>query len=292
MRIRLALPDRHLSPRILESVLEATTRANEAAMAAGEAGPATEAIRRGLKWKPEPFTDGEHFDLAPVAEARGWADCDDLAPWLAAEMRATGDDGARARVYRSGAKKFHVVVEDGSGQIHDPSKWAGMKDHRRSAVSGAIARPMLPLGCAGMSIAPHQGHYWCRADVPWPGAAAHIASIARALSPRRAIEKAISGAADVGAAIGADEDTNELCRAGEFVIGFDPMKLLKSAASLVPGGGMAVDLASGLLGGGKKGAAPGGAPIGPGPGGGPSEGTSWVMYQPMGAPGPTVVRMR
>ena len=80
MRIRLAIPDRLVTPQVLEAALEATTLANQNAIAAGEAPSLTDAIRGGLRWRPEPFMDGEHFDLAATAHRRGWGDCDDLAP--------------------------------------------------------------------------------------------------------------------------------------------------------------------------------------------------------------------
>lgn len=314
MRIRLSIPDRHVTPNVLESVLEATTRANQAAISGGEVGSIVDAIRRGIKWRAEPFGDGEHFDLAQKVARRGWGDCDDLAPWLAAEMRAHGER-ARPRVYKSGPNKYHVVVEDSDGRIHDPSRWAGMKSI--SGVEGALARPMLPHGKSGFTLAKHKGRWWCRADVPWPRARrAHITSLARALAPQGALLRSVSGAVNVAGCIGADDDdVDELARAAELVMGDDDedtgevgflgglvKSVLPMAASMIPGGSMALDLAKGVLAPGgdapKGGAAappvaPGGAPLGSSPDGGPSrEAGSWVMYQPMGSAGPTVVRMR
>lgn len=203
MRIRLAIPDRLVTPQTLEAALEATTLANAAAIARGEVPPLTEAIRRGLRWKPEPFLDGEHFDLAHEVAMREWGDCDDLAPWLAGELRATGQDpDARPRVYQSGPNRWHVVVETGDGQILDPSVWAGMRrgkgGEERPGVAGVTARPMASPGTGALVVMPHQGEWWSRCDLPWPNAAGHIASHARGATPDLALIRALDGAIQCG----------------------------------------------------------------------------------------------
>lgn len=203
MRIRLAIPDRLVTPQTLEAALEATTLANESAIARGEIPPLTEAIRRGLRWKPEPFLDGEHFDLADVVARRNWGDCDDLAPWLAGELRATGQDPeARSRVYQSGPNRWHVVVETGDGQILDPSVWAGMRRGKSGeegvGVAGVTARPMAAPGTGALVVMPHRGEWWSRCDLPWPNALGHIASHARAATPDLALMHALEGAIQCG----------------------------------------------------------------------------------------------
>jgi hypothetical protein len=56
------------------------------------------------------------------------ADCEALAPWLAAERRVyDGDADAQVLVYPSGGNKFHAVVLRGDGTIEDPSVALGMK---------------------------------------------------------------------------------------------------------------------------------------------------------------------
>jgi hypothetical protein len=203
VRIRLAIPDHLVTPQTLEAALEATTLANESSIARGEIPPLTEAIRKGLRWKPEPFLDGEHFDLADVVARRNWGDCDDLAPWLAGELRATGEDpDARPRVYQSGPNRWHVVVETGDGQILDPSIWAGMRrgkgGEERAGVAGVTARPMAPPGTGALVVMPHRGEWWGRCDLPWPNAAGHIASHARAATPDLALMHALDGAIQCG----------------------------------------------------------------------------------------------
>jgi len=210
MRIRLAIPDRLVTPEALEAALEATSLANEQAIIRGEVPPLTEAIEKGVKWKPEPFTDGEHFDLAHMVTARKWGDCDDLAPWLTGELRATGEDpGARSRVYESGPNRWHVVTETSDGQILDPSKWAGMGKKSAPSVSGVCgitARPFARMGEGALCCVPHQGKYWSRVDLPFPGAAGHIASHARAKTPEESLYRAVAGAIACG-----EEIDSELC---------------------------------------------------------------------------------
>jgi hypothetical protein len=211
MRIRLAIPDHLVTPAALEAALEATSLANEQAIVRGEVPPLTEAIRKGVRWKPEPFLDGEHFDLAHQVVKRQWGDCDDLAPWLTGELRATGQDpGAVSRVYKSGPDRWHVVTETSDGQILDPSKWAGMGRKKSgpsvSGVHGMTARPFARTGEGAMCCVPHKNQYWSRVDLPFPGAAGHIASHSRAHTPEQALYRAISGAIACG-----EEIDSELC---------------------------------------------------------------------------------
>ena len=260
MRIRLAIPDRLVTPEALEAALEATALANEQAIIRGEVPPLTEAISNGVRWKPEPFTDGEHFDLAHHVVARSWGDCDDLAPWLAGELRATGEDpGARPRVYKSGPDRWHVVTELSDGEILDPSKWAGMGKKKSgpsvSGICGITARPFARLGEGALCCVPHKGKYWSRVDLPFPdGVAGHIASHARANSPEESLYRAVAGAIACGEEI--DSDLVERARLmGAMLLGdlesmdgdevgsffgklLKPLgKVVKSAVKFVPGVG-------------------------------------------------------
>jgi hypothetical protein len=251
VRIRLAIPDRLVTPEALEAALEATSLANEQAILRGEVPPLTEAIRKGVKWKPEPFLDGEHFDLAHVVTGRQWGDCDDLAPWLTGELRATGEDpGARSRVYKSGHDRWHVVTETSDGEILDPSKWAGMGRKSSPSVSGVCgvtARPFARLGEGALCCVPHRGHYWSRVDLPFPDAAGHIASHARARTPEDSLNRAIAGAIACGEEIDSDLcDRARIMGAlllGEEVLGEDEIgslfgglgKLLKKGVSFGAG---------------------------------------------------------
>lgn len=213
MRIRLAIPDRLVTPEALEAALEATSLANEQAILRGEVPLITEAIRKGVRWKPEPYLDGEHFDLAHVVSERNWGDCDDLAPWLTGELRATGEDpGARSRVYKSGPDRWHVVTETSDGEILDPSKWAGMGRKKSqvsgvggiSGICGVVAQPFARIGEGALCCVPHKGRYWSRVDLPFPDAAGHIASHAHARTPEESLNRAIAGAIACGEEIDSD----------------------------------------------------------------------------------------
>lgn len=259
MRIRLAIPDHLVTPEALEAALEATTLANEQAIVRGEVESFDEALSRGVKWKPEPFTDGEHFDLAEEVSRRGWGDCDDLAPWLAGHLRASGDDpDAVPRVYKSGPGRWHVVVQTGDGEILDPSRWAGMgkKSSRVSGdghygVHGMIAKPFAHPGRGALAVLPHNGFYHARCDTPYPDTMQHLASHARARNPEIAIARAINGALACGDVLGNDCDGLELV--GTLMLGDDDeieeVGFLPALAALAPAG---ISLAKGLFGKKKK----------------------------------------
>jgi hypothetical protein len=290
MRIRLAIPDHLVTPEALEAALEATSLANEQAIIRGEIPPISDEIRRGVKWKPEPYTDGEHFDLGHVVSARKWGDCDDLAPWLTGELRATGEDpGAVSRVYKSGHDRWHVVTQLSDGRILDPSKWAGMGKKSAPSVVGThmmTARPFARMGEGALCCVPHQGRYWSRVDLPFPGGVSgHLASHACARSPEESLNRAIAGAIACG-----EEINSDLCdRArqvgimllgdldgidGDSEIGINFGKMLKSVTKLatpmlnfVPGVGPVASMAAKAalsqvdkLGKKKKGGAPAPAP--------------------------------
>lgn len=201
-----------MTPEALEAALEATSLANEQAVIRGEVPHAADAIRAGVKWKPEPFLDGEHFDLSHVVAARGWGDCDDLAPYLTGSLRASGEDpGARSRVYKTGPDRWHVVTETSDGEILDPSKWAGMGRKKSGAAAsgiiGVIDRPFARIGEGALCCVPHAGKYWSRVDLPFPGGVAgHLASHARASTPEASLYRAMAGALACGR-----EVDSELC---------------------------------------------------------------------------------
>src|SRR5215471_13395989 len=174
MRINVAIPESHVSAPPLDAALEAVTRLNEDLLRAGKVPTVDEAIHKhGVRWKPEPPGD-EHFDHAHTVITRGWGDCDDLAPYKAATLRHTGEDpDARAVVRKSGAQRWHAVVERSNGAIDDPSREAGMGAPRGvngawlpvmnppASVSGAYAvRPQI-------AMRPVRGAYQARADMPW-----------------------------------------------------------------------------------------------------------------------------
>lgn len=212
MRIRIAVPDAHVTPGLLEAALEATTRANESMLENGEVNPISDAIKRGkVKWQPEPFRDGEHFDLQHDVQGRGWGDCDDLAPAYAAELRATGTDpDARAVVRRSGPNRWHALVERGDGRLVDPSVAAGMRQWKRRhgvhgediltgvhGVHGAVMTPLSMRECI-LGLKRALGKWAVRCDLPVHGSHTAICGVALCSDPVDAVERAIDGATIVG----------------------------------------------------------------------------------------------
>jgi hypothetical protein len=327
MRIRLAIPDRLVTPEALEAALEATSLANEQAIIRGEVPPLSEAIANGVKWKPEPYTDGEHFDLAHQVASRNWGDCDDLAPWLTGELRATGEDpGAVSRVYKTGPDRWHVVTQTSDGEILDPSRWAGMgkkSSPSTNGVCGVIARPFARYCEGGLCVVPHEGKYWSRVDLPFPGGVVgHIASHARANTADEALHRAIAGAIACGDEI--DSDLVDRARVlGAMLLGDmddiegDEMeggsffgklikKALPMATSFIPGVGPIASAASKTAlsaltkGGGKKRPTPdtitheptGAVSVPISTPGTPAANANPAMlyYHPYNAPGPVVMR--
>ena len=130
MRYRIAVPEAHVEASIIDAALEAVTRLDESMIHSGDV-PDFDARPKGIIWKPEPKGD-EFFDNAQTIIQRGWGDCDDLAPWKAASLRATGEDpGAIAKVVKSGPSMYHAIVERSDGAIDDPSVECGMKPKGR-----------------------------------------------------------------------------------------------------------------------------------------------------------------
>ena len=195
MRVRIAVPEEQVDPPVIDAALEAVTRLDETQIHNGDVPTFADALNngRGIKWKPEPPGD-EHFDHATTVLGRGWGDCDDLAPWHAASLRATGEDpGAIARVVPSGPHTFHAIVQRSDGQIDDPSIAAGMKAKRSGKINGETIEiwacdphdGRMYTGSLAPTVAPllpHCGPSWAvranptvvggweaRCDVPWVG---------------------------------------------------------------------------------------------------------------------------
>jgi len=178
VRINVAVPEPHVSAPVLDAALEGVTRLNEDMIRAGAVPTFREALRAGVRWKPEP-PGAEHFDHAGVVIGRRWGDCDDLAPYEAASLRVTGrDPGAVAVVKRSGPKRWHAVVRRSDGSIVDPSRAAGMG--RPRGVVGATQPPMFQRASVGgayvatpqLALRPvmyrGQPEAWqARTDLPW-----------------------------------------------------------------------------------------------------------------------------
>jgi hypothetical protein len=238
LRLNIAVPEAHVQKPVLDAALEAVTRLNETLIADGSAPPIERGLDKGIRWKPEPF-DEEHFDHAATVMRRGWGDCDDLAPWLAATLRHNGKDpNAKAIVRRSGPHRWHAIVQRSDGSIDDPSRWAGMGQER--SVRGASLALMYPppSGVSGiyeikpaMAVRPHRGLWQARVDIPWhqneggrfvPSDYA-MTALTRHRSAGQAIVGAIEGACKIGIASGtaSRDHVNRLCAIADAIEGVD-----------------------------------------------------------------------
>jgi len=172
MRVQVAIPEQYIDKPVLDSALEAVTRLNEDMIAKREVPLFEDALHR-VRWQAEP-PGQEHFDHAAAVLGRGHGDCDDLAPWHAASLRATGEDpGAIATCYQSGPKRWHAVVERSDGSLEDPSLAAGMPTH--SGIRAA-AVPLMDVSGPNVgaylmrpqiALRPVHGGWQARSDLPW-----------------------------------------------------------------------------------------------------------------------------
>jgi hypothetical protein len=272
MRIRLGVSEglnRDETAAVLDSALEAVTRSNVPQLLRGMIPSFDKALRAGkVRWRPEPPGD-EHFDDPKTVLKRGWGDCDDLAPWHAASLRASGvDPEATAVVRPSGPNRWHAVVERHDGRIEDPSKAAGMGsvggDEYRGPFWPAMLRDRMTL-----ATTPHRGAHYTRADVPWsndPDLAWSV--IQRAATPLASVRGAVGHMLRTSPAM-REDDYYRLAALHDLLSGSSPddvrvaleshevgslfSSLIPAAASLIPGGGLAaaaLPLAQGLLKGG------------------------------------------
>lgn len=304
MRIRLAVPP-DLTPdeqRVaLDAALASVMASAQPAIERGKVPLFARAVRDGrVRWRPEPPGD-EHFDLPQTVLRRGWGDCDDLAPWHAASLRAAGaDPGATPIVRRSGPNRWHAVVRRSDGSIDDPSVTAGM----RSIVSGpagcGYAPVWAPMAWRGdqpahaIAAHPWRGQWVARADLPLADYPVAVSGICVHGRRERAVCGAVRAASDVAG--DAADDLAQLRAAAvhdvlagvpvEAVLaaldadGYDAGEVgfLPFAAALAPG---ALQIASKL---------PGVSSLfaGGGKGGGAVAPAAAPMGAPMGAPGTTV----
>jgi len=79
----------------------------------------------GVRYAREPDPSCEDFATTPVVLARGWGDCDDLAPWRAAELVVRDGIAARPELVSVRPGLWHVVVRRDGG-VEDPSRVLGM----------------------------------------------------------------------------------------------------------------------------------------------------------------------
>ena len=257
MRIRLAVPDElddQDRKAALDAALESVVRSNTPMIRSGKVPTAASAIKSGkVEWRPEPPGD-EHFDLPSTQLKRGWGDCDDLAPWHAASLRASGaDPGARAIVKKSGPQRWHAIVQRSDGSIEDPSKHAGMgtNGHQVSGPGGQlvvgayapIQAPMAEDGRLCLCISPGKGPndtaiWFARCDVPDRLEPWNWSSMAMSHTPAKALLHAITGCSRVAGADMYAEDQARLAAVNDLIQGAHPEEVADALHALM---GDAVD---------------------------------------------------
>jgi hypothetical protein len=91
--------------------------------------------KSGVVYKTQPGSS-ERFKTIPAILAAGNADCDQLAPWRAAELRVRYGIAAMPEVKRMGKNLWHVYVRYPDGRVEDVSAALGMPVPARLAALG------------------------------------------------------------------------------------------------------------------------------------------------------------
>lgn len=137
MRVALVFHIDPTSREAIQALVDQVYQADCAFLAAHPQAP--DLYRSGVVYGREPrgaFVEGGEERFAGVLECLrvGWGDCDDLAPWRAAELTVREGLPSRALVIPApgsrpgGPPSWHVVVQRGDGVMEDPSAQLGMLD--------------------------------------------------------------------------------------------------------------------------------------------------------------------
>ena len=89
----------------------------------------------GVRYKTQP-AGVEQFKPIPLVIAAGSADCDQLAPWRAAELRVRRGIKALPEVRQMGPALYHVYVRLPNGQVEDVSARLGMAVPKKIIAQG------------------------------------------------------------------------------------------------------------------------------------------------------------
>lgn len=108
----------------LADLLEWLTQVNEGFLAENPHTPPL--YSSGVRYAEDLPGSAEEFCAIPDVLRRGRGDCDDLAPWRAAELRLCGEH-ATAEPVHVGGGQWHVIVRRADGSIEDPSARLGMR---------------------------------------------------------------------------------------------------------------------------------------------------------------------
>lgn len=139
MQVNITVPDHGL---LVEALLEGLVQAAVIEIQHGVVPPFP---TPDIRFIPEEGT--ENWLLPHQVAKAGGGDCEDLAAWVAAGYRATGEDpGAHLRLMQVGQTTLHCIVQRGDGSFEDP---AG--ELQRARVSG------YEIGAASVVVRNHKG---------------------------------------------------------------------------------------------------------------------------------------
>lgn len=119
--------DRPLSHATLQCMLDALTDIDARYLRKHPETPAIYAS--GVRYEEEPPGQEDWQDVATTIRM-GVGDCDDVAPWLAAQKRVAGLDARptfKDQVLSSGSTLYHILTMNPDGTIEDPSRVLGMR---------------------------------------------------------------------------------------------------------------------------------------------------------------------
>lgn len=121
--IRIVVP--RADPRMIAACLAALQTLNTLWLQCNPRTPAL--VESGVRYRRETPWEREEFLSIPAVLDRGYGDCDDLACWRAAELRAHRvDPYARVELVPISPRVLHVLVRRSDGTLEDPSRALGM----------------------------------------------------------------------------------------------------------------------------------------------------------------------
>lgn len=301
MRIRLGVPmdaNHDEKEAILNAALEAVTRAAQSQIEHGRVPTAIQAISGNrVRWRPEPPGD-EHFDLPTTVLRRGWGDCDDLAPYHAGSLRASGEDPGATAIVRPSSSgipgRWHALVERSDGSIEDPSIWAGMHSVDGDYPYKGPLWPSMFGDRLSMATYPYPPGWIARVDVPSASMPAAYSLLSKAKQPGPALAGACAGAPMVCGHDAYEDDIMRVAGLHDLLVGADPREVdaaleHQGYVGFLPALAPALSIAAPMA--GKALSAMGIGPKGGGGGGGGAPGGGIPSGTAMHCPGgPIIVR--
>lgn len=130
MRLRLNLCVPVAGPLGLAVALEALVQLNRVYLRTHRDAPAL--YQAGVRYLrdadngDQQLPDAELWLTIPDCLKSGGADCKVLSAYRVAELRESGEHGARCKVMRVGPQSWHVIVTRADGRDEDPSAILGM----------------------------------------------------------------------------------------------------------------------------------------------------------------------